>query len=247
MTTQKLIVNAVYLTFNGEQSKHGIGSPCVFLRLAGCPIRCYSTTLGVLCDTPESLEKKAGVPTELDDILERVLVVAGDCRIITLTGGDPLWNRHDLIEGLLWRLINAGFDVSIETSGVVEWERYRWLSSDKLSFVVDYKMASCGADIAASNLLLKKPHLANGLSEHDTVKFVIYDEAEFHTALSALTSTFQHTKAKIAFGVYWDGPLKVSRLVTLMKEFHILDKVYLNVQLHKIVYREMFEVFPPEI
>lgn len=242
-----LVVNAAYLTFNGEISKHGIGSPCVFLRLGGCPIRCYQSSLGVLCDTPESLERKAGTPMELDDILERVLVVAGDCRILTLTGGDPLWNKHELIEGLLWRLINAGFDVSIETSGVVEWERYRWLSKDKLSFVVDYKLPSCGEEIWAKNLFNKKALLSHNMQPTDTVKFVIYSEEEFLLALQKYHELFSLCEAKIAFGVYWDGPLKTSRLVMLMKEHNLQDKVYLNVQLHKIVYREMFDVLPAEI
>lgn len=249
MKNTKLVVNAVYLTFNGEQSKHGIGSPCVFLRLAGCPIRCYAQTLGVLCDTPESLERKAGTPMELDDILERVLVVAKGCKILTLTGGDPLWNNYELLEGLFYRLIKNGFDVSVETSGVVEWEKYRWVAAqtNRLSFVVDYKMPSAGMDVYNKNLFLKKPELADVLTPDDTVKFVIYDEKDFYLAVLEVKTKFRNCRAKLAFGIYWNGPLKNSRLVQLIKEEGLDDRVYLNIQLHKSVYSELYDVLPAEI
>jgi len=166
---------------------------------------------------------------------------------LTLTGGDPLWNKPELLEGLLWHLFYHGFDVSVETSGVVEWERYRNLSSDKLSFVVDYKLSSCGDDIYRKNLFNKKPALSLSMTPDDTVKFVIYSEKEFYLALERYRQIFSRCAAKIAFGVYWDGELTTSRLVMLMKDHCISDKVYLNVQLHKIVYSEMFKTLPSNI
>jgi hypothetical protein len=135
----------------------------------------------------------------------------------------------------------------VETSGVVEWDTYRWMSKDKLSFVVDYKLPSCGEEIWKKNLFNRKPQLAAGFTPDDTVKFVLYDEKEFHLAAELVLTTFKDCRAKLAFGIYWDGPLKTSRLVQLLKEHNLLDKVYLNVQLHKIVYKEMFDVLPSEI
>ena len=53
-------VNTIYPAFAGEVNAHGIGVPCVFVRLAGCNLRCYFKTKGILCDTPEALEMKNG-------------------------------------------------------------------------------------------------------------------------------------------------------------------------------------------
>lgn len=244
MTTEKtLMVNAVYLTFNGEQNKHGIGSPCVFLRLSGCPIRCYLDTLGVLCDTPESLERKAGTLLTIPEIVERVKVVAGDCRILTLTGGDPLWNDTNTISLLLMVLTREGFSVSIETSGVIRWEQQR---RPGVSFVLDYKLPSCGTDIYQKNLLRKRPQDFELLTEDDTVKFVIYGQHDFDLAVQVVKENYSRCKARFAFGIYW-GSFTNGELVTKLKEQGLLDKVYINVQLHKMIYRELYEVLPSEI
>jgi 7-carboxy-7-deazaguanine synthase len=246
MTTgaQTLTVNSVYLTFNGEQNAHGIGSPCVFLRLAGCPIRCYAETLGVLCDTPESLERKAGEVLSIPDIVERVKVVSGDCRILTLTGGDPLWNNHDALKLLLFHLTAAGYSICIETSGVVAWERYR---RDGVAFVLDYKLPSCGDSIYEQNLLRKYPEKFEDLSPTDVVKFVIHGNHDFELAKQVLKEQYGKCPAMFAFGVYWEGPLQISQVVTSLKSEMLLDKVYINVQLHKMIYRELSNVLPKDI
>ena len=52
-----MFLNTIYTTFQGEVNPFGIGFPVIFLRLQGCHLRCYKKTLGVLCDTPEGLDK----------------------------------------------------------------------------------------------------------------------------------------------------------------------------------------------
>jgi organic radical activating enzyme len=65
----KLRLNTIYITYQGEVNHFGIGTH-VFLRLQGCPIRCYKDTMGVLCDTPEALEKNNSL--EVTEIVNRL-------------------------------------------------------------------------------------------------------------------------------------------------------------------------------
>ena len=236
----------MYLTFNGEQSVAGIGSPALFVRLAGCHIRCYLPMLGVLCDTPESLERKSGEEIEPEALAVRVI---DKCRQhgvgdVTLTGGDPLWNKKEDLLKLLSGITHGGIRVSIETSGTLDWNPYLMYG---VHFVLDYKLPSCGRDIYQKNLLFKKPELVKELTGNDVIKFVIYDWADFDLAVAALES-LEGTKARIVFGVYWNGPIKTANLVAELLARNLLGKVSLNVQLHKFVYAEVYgEKLPSDI
>lgn len=242
-----LRLSALYPTFNGEQSVPGIGSAVIFLRLGGCHLRCYLPTLKVLCDTPESLDRKSGEELEVDEIVRRAAAMRDEYQIydITLTGGDPLWNKPELLKELLVQLTQLkGFRVSIETSGTLEWEQYRM---PNVHFVLDYKLPSCGDDVYSKNLFVRKPELANGLEKTDFVKFVIHDWKDFGTALGALEK-FETSMAKIVFGVYWKGPIKTADLTVELLKRKLLGRVHINVQLHKFVYEEMYgAVLPTDI
>lgn len=137
-------VNSIYSTFQGECNPFGIGQPVIFLRLQGCHLRCYKKTLGVLCDTPEALKKPLAV-TELNSIFATVLEISKETgiKIITLTGGDPLWNTQEELQKLFVGLVERGFKVSIETSGTISWLPYSSISKD-IFWVLDYKLQSSG-------------------------------------------------------------------------------------------------------
>ena len=65
-----LKVQTIYPAFMGEVNECGIGAPCVFIRLAGCNLRCYEKTRGCLCDTPEALAMTSGEQMSVGDIVQ---------------------------------------------------------------------------------------------------------------------------------------------------------------------------------
>ena len=85
---ETLKVNTIYPAFMGECNVYGIGVPCTFVRLAGCNLRCYESTKGTLCDTPEALGYSCGSDMSPSQILHKVISLGR--KVICLTGGEPL-------------------------------------------------------------------------------------------------------------------------------------------------------------
>jgi organic radical activating enzyme len=83
------------------------GTPAVFVRLAGCNLACD------FCDTDYSLKFFASV----DEVVERVAELGGDCPMVILTGGEPLAQRETM--PLIEALRSAGKRVHIESNGTM--------------------------------------------------------------------------------------------------------------------------------
>jgi 7-carboxy-7-deazaguanine synthase len=86
------------------------GTPSVFVRTAGCNLRCG------FCDTPYTSWAPEGSQQSWQDVLERVL--AEDCAHVVLTGGEPLL-QPELVP-LSRELARRGRFVTIETAGTVD-------------------------------------------------------------------------------------------------------------------------------
>ena len=71
-------VTEIFHSIQGESSY--AGQPCVFVRLAGCPLRC------TWCDSEYTFS--GGTELTLDEVLARVR--AYRCRLVEITGGEPL-------------------------------------------------------------------------------------------------------------------------------------------------------------
>jgi len=101
--TQNLTVNEIYRSIQGESTWAGL--PCVFVRLTFCDLRC------TYCDTAYAFY--AGTKMTLPQIVERVL--AFECPLVEITGGEPLLQRNVL--PLMKELCDLGRTILIETSG----------------------------------------------------------------------------------------------------------------------------------
>lgn len=121
MSAKTYRVNEIFYSLQGE----GLwtGTPMVFVRLSGCNLHCP------FCDTAH----QEGVPMSAGAILDKVREVGGGCRIICLTGGEPLLQAdEDLIEAFSL----VGFSVHVETNGTfplppgIDWVTF----SPKLDF-----------------------------------------------------------------------------------------------------------------
>ncbi len=154
-----LAVSEIFASIQGEGPS--AGEPCVFLRLAGCNLRCR------FCDTPYTWDyKRYRVEDEvtaltLDDVLGR-LVASGQCRLV-ITGGEPLLQQRTLA-ALLSRLPGA-FYVEIETNGTVLpdaalVERVnQWNVSPKLSNAGDDERARLDPTVLAAFLATERAYL----------------------------------------------------------------------------------------
>ena len=98
-----LTINEIYHSVQGEST--WVGSPCVFVRLTFCNLRCN------YCDTEYAFYE--GMKRSLGDILN---AVAGyRCPLVEITGGEPLLQKNVL--PLMVMLCDSGYTVLLETSG----------------------------------------------------------------------------------------------------------------------------------
>ena len=101
-----LRITEVFYSLQGEASR--VGLPTVFVRLTGCPLRC------TWCDTTYSFT--GGEPATIASVLAEVAKYPA--RQVCVTGGEPLSQKECL--ALLVALCDAGYDVSLETSGALD-------------------------------------------------------------------------------------------------------------------------------
>ena len=158
-----LLVSEVFHSIQGESTR--AGSRCVFIRLAGCNLRCS------WCDTAYAFS--GGVKRAVDELVHDVL--QHECPLVEVTGGEPL-----LQEGaypLMDRLLDAGRTVLLETGGHLSVERV----PAAVIKIVDVKCPASGeaGRMDWGNL--------DRLSPHDEVKFVLADRADYEYARDILT------------------------------------------------------------
>jgi 7-carboxy-7-deazaguanine synthase len=108
---RRLKITEVFYSLQGEADT--VGFPTVFVRLTGCPLRCQ------FCDTAYAFH--GGEWFTLEDLLAKVRDLSGPAgpasRFVCVTGGEPLAQKNCL--PLLVSLCDAGYRVSIETSGAM--------------------------------------------------------------------------------------------------------------------------------
>jgi 7-carboxy-7-deazaguanine synthase len=124
-----MIINEIFYSLQGEGLLTGV--PSVFIRLAGCPLRC------TFCDTKYALDPTAGEDLSISEIIDRVEKLppllscppprlasrdaeAGDSktrgRYIVITGGEPMVNPQ--LPQLAAELKKLRIHITIETAGI---------------------------------------------------------------------------------------------------------------------------------
>jgi len=96
----------IFYSLQGEGFLAGV--PSVFVRLAGCPLRCR------WCDTKYAWAKEAGRQHSAAEIVQAVQ--QWPCRFVVVTGGEPMINSD--LPQLVRQLKAAGKHVTIETAGI---------------------------------------------------------------------------------------------------------------------------------
>ncbi len=101
-----MIVNEIFYSLQGEGKLAGV--PSVFIRLAGCRLRCR------WCDTKYAWDEQAGDEWGAEEILQKI--AAYPTRYAVITGGEPM-DREGLPE-LAALLHQAGYHITVETAGL---------------------------------------------------------------------------------------------------------------------------------
>ena len=153
-----LRITEIFFSLQGEA--RSVGRPTTFVRLTGCPLRCR------YCDTAYAFT--GGETLSVDDIFRRV--GAHPTRHVTVTGGEPL--AQPGVHALMSRLADAGYAVSLETSGALDVAAV----DTRVSRVVDFKTPASGE--AHRNRFENVRHLG----ARDQVKFVICDRDDYEWA-----------------------------------------------------------------
>lgn len=136
----------------------------MFVRLTGCPLRCQ------YCDTAYAFSGGELMP--LETILGRV--ASYNPRYVCVTGGEPLAQPNCL--PLLRLLCDAGYEVSLETSGALDISD----TDRRVSRVVDLKTPG------SAEMSRNRYENIGELTANDQVKFVICSREDYDWAVSKL-------------------------------------------------------------
>jgi len=207
----RLRVNEIFYSLQGES--RSTGWPTVFVRLTGCPLRCG------YCDTAYAFHE--GRWMTLPEVLESV--AAFSPRFLTVTGGEPLAQRPCL--ELLRQLCDAGYEVSLETSGAVDLAGV----DPRVRVVMDIKTPGSGE--SERNL----PGNLARLRPTDEVKFVICDRSDYEWSRTFVEHERLAQRCEVLFSPAF-GQLASRQLA----EWILADRlpVRFQVQLHKLLWGE---------
>lgn len=205
-----------FVSINGEGTK--AGQPAVFIRLAGCNLRCS------YCDTmwANSFDAPHKIMTE-QEIAEYVRSTG--ITNVTLTGGEPLMAEN--VSVLLSALSETGAAVEIETNGSADISVCGGISP-RPSVTMDYKLPSSGMEghMRHQNFSL--------LESTDTVKFVAGSNEDLERALEIIKQYELTNRCRVFFSPVF-GKIEPAQIVDFILK-NKLNGVNFQLQLHKFIW-----------
>lgn len=207
----RLKLTEIFLSLQGEAES--AGWPTVFVRLTGCPLRCS------YCDTAYAFH--GGQWWDIDAILAEV--ARHGVRHVCVTGGEPLAQKRCL--RLLEQLCDAGYDVSLETSGALDIAEV----DPRVSRVLDIKTPA--SQEAARNRWENLPLL----TARDQIKFVLCGRADYDWARAIVAEHRLHERCTV-----WFSPSKSELAPRDLADWIVADRlpVRFQMQLHKLLWND---------
>lgn len=203
----------IFSSIEGEGKRAGY--PCVFVRFAGCNLRCS------YCDTAYAQKPEMGEEMSIEDIVDKVDSF-GYSRV-TLTGGEPLLQED--IYNLIDKLVDLRKEVNVETNGSLGIVHY-FEGAASPFYTVDYKCLSSGM---SKNM---NPEVFRSLGRYDVLKFVVGSEEDMQDALRVLN--VYKPKCEVFFSPVF-GKIEPKEIVEFIKS-HYMDGVRIQLQLHKFIW-----------
>jgi len=207
-----LKINEIFFSIQGETTRAGL--PTIFIRLTGCPLRC------TYCDTAYAFHD--GDKMTLAEIMQTISDYKS--KQITVTGGEPLAQKN--CRPLLEILCDAGYDVSLETSGAL----YIQDIDTRVARIVDLKTPASGE--VDKNLYENMLHL----TPHDQVKFVICDREDYEWSKEKLNEYKISEQCEVLFSGS-HGEIQSEQLANWILEDQL--PVRLQIQLHKYLWGDV--------
>ena len=208
-TQGRLRITEIFHSLQGEAD--AVGWPTVFIRLTGCPLRCQ------YCDTEYAFH--GGELFTIDDILRRTAHF--NATHVCVTGGEPL-AQPECLE-LLQALCDAGYSVSLETSGAMDIGQV----DVRVNRVVDIKTPGSREQ--------NRNRLANLelLTSNDQVKFVICHRDDYEFAKRFISEHELVAKCPILFSPSHEQ-MPARELADWILDDHL--PVRFQLQLHKYLW-----------
>jgi 7-carboxy-7-deazaguanine synthase len=207
----RLKITEIFYSLQGEADT--VGFPTVFVRLTGCPLRCQ------YCDTTYAFH--GGEWMSIEGVLGRVAEFAP--RHVCVTGGEPLAQKRCI--ALLARLCDAGYEVSLETSGAIDIAAV----DPRVRKVVDLKAPGSGE--VARNLWSNLDHVG----ARDQIKIVIADRADYEWARARIAEHALADRCQVLL-----SPVHAELAPRELAEWILEDRlpVRFQLQLHKVLWGE---------
>ena len=214
----------IYKSVQGESSFAGL--PCIFVRLAGCNLRCS------WCDSEYTF--KGGYKQSLDEV-EAAVAALTPVRLVEFTGGEPMLQERELVP-LMERMLEKGYTLMMETSG----ERPLGNVPKEVHKIVDVK---CPGSAEGGTFRMEN---VDALTKRDEVKFVISDRGDYEFAREF---TLEHGLKERAGAVLFSPAFKKAPSLErstsncaldprLLVEWMLADGVpaRLSLQIHKYIW-----------
>ena len=201
----------IFYSIEGEGIE--IGRPEIFIRLAGCNLRC------VWCDTKYAWEN--GKKMSIEEIIKEVKKYA--CKRISITGGEPLLQKEELLE-LIKKLKDNGYWIQINTNGTI-FDEEIFRSVDLIS--MDCKCPSSG--MKSDLQVLKRTRELFGFKSQ--FKFVISDERDYDYAKKIISLL---DSSNVVFQPEWGKRRFTKELIKLVKKDGL--DVRIIIQQHKVIW-----------
>jgi len=215
----------LYKSVQGESSFAGL--PCIFVRFAGCNLRC------AWCDSEYTFT--GGKPFTQAEVIAQIEALA-PCKLVEFTGGEPMLHAKELLP-LMDVLLEDGYTLMIETSG----ERPLEDVPKTVHKIVDVKCPGAGS--AANSFRMEN---LNELTLKDEVKFVLTDRPDYDFAKAFIAEHDLRRRVRdILFSPAFSkspSPLRTTDNATLdprtLVEWMMEDGVdaRLSLQIHKFIW-----------
>ena len=205
-----LEIAELFYSIQGESTYAGL--PCVFIRLAGCNLRCS------YCDAKYTYEEPA-TTSSISEILD--FAGAYPDAIVEITGGEPLLQEQ--VYELMDQLLTQKRTVLLETNGSIGVEKV----PQGVIKIIDIKCPDSGMH---DKMDLKNLDL---LTQQDEIKFVLRSRNDYDWAVDIISRYNLESRCPILFSPVAEK-LDAAKLAAWILNKRL--QVRLQLQLHKIIW-----------